>query len=70
MKKLQKKTLDLQKWVIRLCALSMASGLYLVASTKEEDKDNVKIAVVSSACAVLGGIGMGIANYKLYRGRN
>ena len=60
-----KKKTDLEIWAIRFCALAMAAGLYLAATTDEKDKDSVKIAVAGSTCAVLGGIGMGMANCRL-----
>ena len=32
------KKFDLERWTIRMCALAMASGLYLTVKAKEEDK--------------------------------
>lgn len=59
------KKFDLERWTIRMCALAMASGLYLTIKADEKDKDNAPYAIATCACAVLGGIGMGIATRKL-----
>ena len=67
----KKKGVDLQRWAIRFCALAMASGLYLAASADKKDKNNIGVAVATSASAVLGGIGMGMAHCRfLNRERN
>ena len=59
------KNLDLEKWVIRFCALAFVSGIYLTVSADEKDKNDFKRSVATSACAVLGGVGMGRAYHKL-----
>ncbi len=61
-----RKSLELEKWAIRFCALAFVSGIYLTVSADEKDKNEVKRAVASSACAVLSGIGMGMASYKVF----
>ena len=63
----KKKGIDIPKWAIRFCALAMASGLYLAASSNEQEKEKTGVAVATSACAVLGGIGMGIAHCRLIK---
>ena len=51
----KKKGIDIPKWAIRFCALAMASGLYLAASSNEQEKEKT------------GGIGMGIAHCRLIK---
>ena len=58
------KKFDLERWTIRMCALAMASGLYLTVKAKEEDKNKVPLAIATCTCAILGGVGMGIATRK------
>lgn len=56
--------LDTQRWAIRLCALAMVTGLYLTVRADEKDKNNVPYSVTTCTCAVLGGIGIGMATRK------
>lgn len=58
------KKFDLERWTIRMCALAMASGLYLTVKADEKDKNSVPYAVTTCACSVLGGIGIGMATRK------
>ena len=64
-KSIQKtKKFDLERWAIRMCALAMASGLYLTVKADEKDKNSVPYAVATCACSALGGIGIGMATRK------
>ena len=63
-KKNKIKKFDLERWAIRMCALAMASGLYLTVKADEKDKNSVPYAITTCACSVLGGIGIGIATRK------
>ncbi len=66
MTSIKNKNLDVERWAIRLCALAMVTGLYLTVRADEKDKNNVPLAVTTSTCAVLGGIGVGMAGCKLF----
>ena len=63
-KKNKTKKFDLERWTIRMCALAMASGLYLTVKADEKDKNSVPCAVTTCTCSVLGGIGIGMATRK------
>lgn len=66
----KKKFLDTELWAIRLCALAMVSGIYLAVSGNEEDKKDIKRAAATTACSVLGGIGMGMAYNRMLNKRD
>ena len=57
---------DLEKWAIRFCALAFVSGIYLTVSADEKDKHDFKRAITASSCAILGGVGVGMANWRLF----
>ena len=59
------KKIDLERWFIRLSSLAVISSLYMTVTADEKDKNDPKFSIITTAGAILGGIGLGVASHKL-----
>ena len=62
----EKNILKMKKLFVGLCAVSMLYGLCV---TPFVARNSIKATLVGTACAMLGGIGMGMAFDEMLKGK-